>query len=188
MALLAWTAVATTPLPLRAGQPLSTPLSELATRTLRKQLKDKQLPFQHAAFSGHVTAVEPDTRLAVEVRDFKLAGDVMSARLHGTGRFKIVGKGPVRPDDPSSAQQELGMLADVELSVAVEARFLKEGGRFFVEPRVHELDVNLKFLEFTPANLSGSEALFSQLARAIFARYKDQIIAEVNKQLDKQPF
>lgn len=171
-----------------ASDPLSTPFSELATRELRKQLKDKAIPFNHAALSGQLAAVEPDTRLTVEVRDFKLANDVISATLHGAGRFKIDGRANLQADGVRSAARELGILVDVQLTIAVEARFIKEGKQFFVEPRVQDLDVVLKFLEFTPANLSGSEELLTSLTRAAFAQYKNQIIAEVNGRLGRQPF
>src|SRR5689334_25053969 len=88
--LLGWfAALGTWAAPVRASDPLGTPFSELATRELRKQLKDKKIPFNHAALSGQLVAVEPEARLSVEVRDFKLAGDVASATLQMTGRFKI---------------------------------------------------------------------------------------------------
>lgn len=174
--------------PAGASDPLVTPFSQLATRELRKQLKDRQIPFNHPALSGHVAAVEPETRLSVEVREFKLAGDVISATLHGTGRFKIDGRAEMRSEGQSSASRELGILTDVELTIVIEARFTKQGQQFFVEPRVQDLDATLTFLEFTPANLSGSEELLTSLARAAFARYKNQIIAETNARLGKQPF
>lgn len=140
-----------------------------------------------------MVAIEPETRLSVDVREFKLAGDVVSATLHGRGRFKIDGKANlanegVANEGQPAAPRELGILADVELTITVEARFTKEGQQFFVEPRVQDLAVALTFLEFTPANLSGSESLLTRLARAAFARYKDQIIAEANARLGKQPF
>src|SRR5690242_13973563 len=88
--LLGWFAtLGASPAPVRASDPLGTPFSELATRELCKQLKGKQIPFHHAALSGHLAAVEPETRLSIEVRDFKLGGDVVLAKLHATGRFKI---------------------------------------------------------------------------------------------------
>jgi hypothetical protein len=186
--LLGIAALATGPTPVRASDPLGTPFSEWATRELRKQLKDKQIPFNHPALSGHLTAVEPETRLSVEVQDFKLAGDVVSARLHGTGRFKIVGKAQLKTEGQTNAPRDLGILADVELTIVIQARFLKEGKQYFVEPRVQDLTATLKFLELTPAKLSGSEQLLTRLAGAAFARYKDQIIAEANGRLGKQPF
>jgi hypothetical protein len=187
--LLGWFAAsATWPTPVRASDPLGTPFSELATRELRKQLKDKQIRFNHAALSGYLAAVEPETRLSVEVRDFKLAGDVISATLHGTGRFKIDGKANLKTEGQTGAPRELGILADVELTIVIEARFYKEGKQYFVEPRVQDLAIALKFLEFTPANVSGGEEVLTSLARAAFARYKDQIIAEANGRLGKQPF
>jgi hypothetical protein len=187
--LLGWFAtLGAWPAPVRASDPLGTPFSELATRELCKQLKDKQIPFHHAALSGHLAAVEPETRLSVEVRDFKLGGDVVLAKLHSTGRFKIDGKANLKTEGQTGVPCDLGILADAELTIVIESRFSKEGQQYFVEPRVQDLAVTLKFLEFTPANLSGSEELLTSLARAAFARYKDQIIAEINGRLGKQPF
>jgi len=187
--LLGWfSAMGTWPTPVRASDPLGTPFSQLATRELRKQLKGKQIPFSYAALSGHLAAVEPETRLSVEMRDLKLAGDMISATLHGTGRFKIDGKANLKTEGRIGTPCDLGILADAELTIVIEARFTKEGKQYFVEPRVRDLAVTLKFLEFTPPNLSGSEELLTSLARAAFARYKDQIIAEANGRLGKQPF
>ena len=77
---------------------------------------------------------------------------------------------------------------DVKFTVAAEARFTKENDKFFIEPKVKDIEVSLSIVEISPANLSGGAELLSGLAMAAFNKSKEKVVAEVNKKLGKRPF
>jgi hypothetical protein len=155
-------------------------LSQLATREIRKQLHDKRFHFAQAAFEGDLRAIDPDSRLTAEVRDFNLANDQLNASVAASGRFKLDGR--------LNQEAEVSAVFDVKLAIIAEARFVKEGDKFFVEPTIKDMAVTLSILELAPANLSGGHELLSTLAMAAFNKNKDKIIAETNKRLGKRPF
>src|SRR5690242_10905935 len=155
-------------------------LSKLATREARKQLRDKQLKFAAGPLDGHVQAVEPDKYLTAEVIDFELENDLLEARVQAKGRFRVDGK--------ADNKTEFSAVVDVDINVLAEVRFTKEGSQYFVEPRIHDLDLGLTILEILPADLTGGEDLLSNLAMTVFKKNKVQIIADANKRLGKRPF
>ena len=155
-------------------------LSKLATREARKQLRDKQLKFAAGPLDGHVQAVEPERHLTAEVIDFELENDLLEARVTAKGRFRVDGK--------VDNKTEFSAVVHVDINVLAEVRFTKEGSQYFVEPRIHDLDLGLTILEILPADLAGGEELLSSLALAAFKKNKVQIIADANKRLGKRPF
>ena len=164
----------------RADDEFFAGLSKLATREVRKQLRDKRLKFAAGPLDGHVQAVEPERYLTAEVVDFELNNDLLEARVVARGRFRVEGK--------TDAKADVNVLADVKLDAMVEVRFSKEGERYFVEPRILDLSLGLSIVEILPADLAGSEELLSNLAMTAFEKYKAEIIADTNKRLGKRPF
>jgi hypothetical protein len=155
-------------------------LSKVATREVRKQLRDKRIPFVQGSLEGNFQAVDPETRLQAEVNEFELANDLVTAKVTASGRFKVDGK--MKPDAEFSA------LFDVTFTVAATARFTKENDKYFVEPEIKDLQMSVSVSEISPANLSGGGELLTSLAMAAFNKNKDKVIAEVNKRLGKRPF
>jgi hypothetical protein len=155
-------------------------LSKLATREACKQLRDKRLKFTAGAIDGHVQAVEPERYLTAEVVDFELEDDLLDARVVAKGRFRLDGK--------VDGKTEFSAVADVTANVLADVRFTKEGSQYFVEARIHDLDVGVTILEVLPADLAGGEELLSSLAMAAFKKNKQQIIADANKRIGKRPF
>jgi hypothetical protein len=155
-------------------------LSKIATREIRKQLRDKPIHFAQAQLDGTVHAIEPDTRLEAEVKDFELGNDLLTSTVTASGRFKVDGK--------LNQTVEVSAVVDVKFTVAAEARFTKENDKFFIEPKVKDIEVSLSIVEISPANLSGGAELLSGLAMAAFNKSKEKVVAEVNKKLGKRPF
>jgi hypothetical protein len=155
-------------------------LSHLATREVRKQLRDKPLHFAQGPLEGDVTAVEPDTRLEALVKEFQLGGDLVNATVIASGRFKLLGK--------VNREADVTATVDVTFTAVTEARFIKEGEKYFIEPKIKDLSMALSILELAPSNLSGGSELLAGLATAAFNSNKDKIIADVNKRLGKRPF
>jgi hypothetical protein len=154
-------------------------LSKIATREARKQLRAKKFKFSGGPFAGTVEAVDPDGTLTTEVKDFALADDLLKTTVTASGRFRIEGQ--------LSEEAEVSALFNVQLTANVEARFLKEDQKFYVEPTIKDISLTLSIVELSPANLSGGQELLSNLAMAAFSKSKDRIIAEANKRLGKRP-
>ncbi len=168
-------------------------LSKLATREMRKQLRDKRIDFTQGAMEGHFQAVEPETRLEAEVQQFDLANDLLKAKVTASGRFKVDGRfktvaAQTKTEGSPQPDVEFGALFDVKFTVAAAARFTKENDKYFVEPEAKDLEVTLSVSEITPANLAGGGELLTNLAMAAFNKNKGKVIAEVNKRLGKRPF
>ncbi len=171
--------LAAAPATVQADEQFLAALSKLATREMRKQLQEKQLPFKFNSVSGQLRAVEPDPRLQAEVKQFKLGGDLLNATVSAVGRFKL--------DGQIEHEANFSDLVDVKLALVVEARFVKENDKFFIEPKLNDIDLELTILEVSPENLSGGEQLLANLVSAAFVANKDRIIAEANKRLGKRP-
>ena len=167
-------------LDLRADDQFLAALSNIATREIRKAVRDKPIPFAQGPFKGHVHAIEPETRLTAEVQDFNLTNDLLTATVTARGRFAI--EGTLAPE------AEVRTVVDVQFTVTADVRFLKEGEKFFVEPKLHDIAAGVKIVEVSPADLSGGQELLSSLANAAFNKNKDKILAEANKRLGKRPF
>ncbi len=164
----------------RADDPFLGTLSKLAKREALKQLRTKPIHFAQGTFEGSVQAVEPETRLETEVRDFTLGNDLLTSTVVATGRFKIEGK--------ANDNADLNAFCDVKLTVSAEARFTKEGDQFFIEPKIKDLEILLTIREVSPAQLSGGEELLSSLLNSAFQQNKDKIIAEANRRIGKRRF
>jgi hypothetical protein len=156
-------------------------LSKIVTREACKQLKDKAFKFSAGTtFQGEVRAVEPEQLLAVEVKSFDLSNDLMQGVIAATGRFKVTGQ--------LNGELDLSVVADVKATVAAEARFTKEAGKYYVEGRVNDITIELAIQQVEPPDFSGGEQLLSTIGTAAFEKNKDKIIAEINKKIGKRPF
>jgi hypothetical protein len=164
----------------RADDPFLGALSKIATREIRKQLRDKPFHFAQGPLEGRVRAVEPDTLLAAEVKGFNLANDLLTSTVTASGRFELDGK--------VDRDADVSGVFDVKLAIVAEVRFIEESGKFFIEPKIKDMQATLAILQLSPANLSGGKQLLSNIALAAFNKNKDRIIAEANKRLGKRPF
>ncbi len=164
----------------RADEKTLASLSKIVTREACKQLKDKAFKFAAGTFQGDVRAVEPEQSLAVEVQSFDLSNDLMQGVIAATGRFKVTGQ--------LNGDLDLSVLADVRATIAAEARFTKESGKYYVEGRVKDITIELAIVQVEPADFSGGEQLLSTIGNAAFEKNKDKIIAEINKKIGKRPF
>ncbi len=165
---------------LRADDQFLGALSKIATREIRKQLRDKPFHFAQGPLEGHVRAVEPDTRLEAEVKGFKLANDLLTSTVAASGRFEVDGK--------VDQDADISGVFDVKLAIVAEVRFIEESGKFFIETKIKDMQATLAILKISPANLNGGKQLLSSIALAAFNKNKDRIIAEANIQLGKRPF
>jgi hypothetical protein len=164
----------------RADDDFLAGMSTIVTREARKQVKDKKIPFTLRSLKGELRAVEPEQYLHVEVTSFELAGDVLQATATLKGRFQV--------DAKVDEQTDVSAVFDVRCGVTAEVKFTKEGGKFFVEPTVKDMDLGLTVLDISRSDLQGGEEFLSSLAVAAFKKNKDQVIAQINKRIGKRPF
>ena len=78
------------------------------------------------------------------------------------------------------------MVVDVKIAITAEARFIKEGDRFYVAPIVKDLELSLSVLEVVPDSLHGSPELMATLAMAAVNKNKPKILAEINQRIGKR--
>ena len=164
----------------RADDQFLTALSKVATREIRKQLRDKQTHFAQGPLEGSVQAIEPESYFDAHVEDFDLGNDLLTSTVSASGRFRIDGK--------LNREADVGAQFDVKFRIVADIRFTKEGDKFYIEPAIKDMDMTLAILEISPAHLSGGNQLLSNLAMAAFNKNKIKIIAEANRRLGKRPF
>ena len=155
-------------------------LSKLAKREALKQLRTKPIYFSQGAFEGSVQAVEPETRLETEVKDFSLGNDLLTSTVIASGRFKVEGK--------ANGDADLCAICNIKLTVSAEVRFTKEGDQFFVDPKIKDMQIVVAILDISPEQLSGGQELLSSLLNSAFEKNKDKILAEANRRIGKRRF
>ncbi len=120
----------------RADDPFLDALSKVATREIRKQLRDRRTHFVQGSLEGNVQAVDPDAHFEADVKDFELGNDLLTSTVSAAGRFKFDGK--------LNQEADVSALFDVKFKVAAQIRFVKEGDKFFVEPTIKDLEMTTR--------------------------------------------
>ena len=166
--------------PARGDEKLLASISKIVTREAQKQLTAKKFKFTGGPLEGQIEAIDPAERLAVEVTDFKLGNDLLTAAVTASGRFRVEGK--------INGEADVTTTFDVKSSIVVEARFIKEGDKYYIDPKINDIHIDLTIIDVSPDNLSGGEQFLSNLGMAAFEKNKEKIMAEINKKIGKRPF